>query len=104
MNKISVLIVCLAGMGCSHPIPKIDIQTWAGDSQKDGISRAQDNQTIECKDPRMDNYVCLSYADLQKIYETFFQCKQWNGALMSHAEERKFYRSNKPVIDKLLHD
>lgn len=45
----------------------------------DGITRAQDNETIACYDPKMDKFVCLSYQDLQAIFAVMLQCKDWGG-------------------------
>src|SRR3954467_13606409 len=93
-------MLCLHGCR-SAPIPKIDVQTWAGDSANSGISRSQDNKTIRCDEPAMDNYVCMSYEDLKEIVKTMLQCKQWSTALMSQKDQQRFYKKNQEVMDRV---
>jgi hypothetical protein len=52
-------------------------KTWAGDSKKAGITRAQDSETIVCSDPKFDDYVAVTYADLRELREIMLQCKDW---------------------------
>jgi len=78
-----LLILFVIQSGCKSMPPSIDAKFWAGDSQNDGITRAQDHETIPCKDSRFDEYVCQSYADLRKIYQTLLKCKQWSTSLDS---------------------
>ncbi len=65
---------CAPGSG---PVPSINVETWAGDSANDAITRKQDARSIRCTMPDFDNYVCLSYTDLKAIYEVIQECKQW---------------------------
>lgn len=71
---------------CRSTPPAIDVSIWAGDSTKSqhnepsctgAISRAQDGLSISASSPAFDDYACLSYADLKKIYNLILQCKEW---------------------------
>ncbi len=101
---LSIIGYMLCLHGCrSAPIPKIDVQTWAGDSANGGISRSQENKTIRCDEPSMDNYVCMSYEDLKEIVTTMLQCKEWSTTLMTQIQKRRFYKKNQEVIDHAIY-
>lgn len=102
MKCFKLFVFLLICVGCRTTVPKIDVQTWAGDSEHAGITRSQENKTIECKDPKMDEFVCVSYEDLKKIYETFFLCKQWTGDTMSSLDKKAFYKTNQQVLDRVV--
>lgn len=75
---VIMILLAISGItGCRTPMPKIDITAWIGDSEKNGITRSSEDRTIQCNDPQFDEYVCISGADLTKIYNTLLQCKQW---------------------------
>jgi len=64
--------------GCGGRIPSWDGKIFAGDSEREALVRAQSNEVIECKDNRFDDYMCMSYDDLKKFYETYvLGCKEW---------------------------
>lgn len=84
--------------GCKTAMPVIDITTWAGDSQNEAISRKQENKMIQCHEPEFDDFVCIHYSDLNKIYNAMLQCKQWGGPTMSSSELSKFLRKNQDVL------
>jgi hypothetical protein len=102
MVGVAVCVI-LTLSGCHTGIPKIDAEFWAGDSKSKGISRKQEGQTIPCDDPVIDDYVCLSYEDLQKIYHTLLQCKQWSGTTMSTREQLVFFRKNRGLLEHVAH-
>lgn len=95
----AVFVIVLSLSGCANHPPKVDVSFWAGDSAKDGISRAQENKTMPCADPEFDNYVCLSYEDLKEIFDAMLLCKQWSGTLMTNRDIRNLVKKNKDVID-----
>jgi hypothetical protein len=97
MKKTLQILMIFSGTlianSCGSPntkIPEIQIKTWAGDYREGAIVRAQDNAKVSCRDSYFDNYVCLSYEDLKKIYETLLICKDWGAS------------SNMMPIDRLL--
>lgn len=92
MTNQGAALVCLgiaAGIftwyftGCVTVKPNLDIQSWAGDSQHSGITRAQDENkpdkkaTLSCHDPAFNDYVCLSGTDFSKVTDLISQCKEW---------------------------
>lgn len=87
--------------GCKSSMPPIDVSFWAGDSAKDGVSRSQENKTIPCNDPEMDDLVCLSYTDLKKIFAVLLQCQQWPSTVSLVKTDkllRRFERNNPEVL------
>lgn len=78
--RLCVVLLVLLNASCIGKPPKPDWKLWAGDSDKAGITRSQDNLTISCAEVRFDDYVCLSYEDFKrntlKIIES---CKKWGG-------------------------
>lgn len=99
---IGLIIFILTIPGCAGThLPPIDASFWAGDSAKNGISRSQENRTLECKDPSFDNYTCLSYQDIQKIYDTMLECKEWP-TLATHSQIKEFAKRNPEVIQNVL--
>lgn len=65
--------------GCSHgEIPKWEGKLYAGDSQKGGISRAQDAEFISAKDAQFDEFIAMSYDDFKSFYSVYvLGCKEW---------------------------
>jgi hypothetical protein len=96
------IILLILTQGCSSNIPAIDVTLWAGNSTQESISRSQSNQNLLCKDPDFDNYVCMTYSDLQKVYETMLKCKQWNVNTMTPEEEFLLVKKNREVIRHVL--
>lgn len=74
------LILSISLAACNNKIPVWDAHFYAGNSRTGSIDRAQSGQSISCEDPRMDQMVCLSYADLKKGYNILLQCKDWGNA------------------------
>lgn len=74
---IAIILWVISLPGCKSSMPPIDVSFWAGDSAKDGVTRTQENKTIECKDPEFDELVCLTYEDVKKIFAVLLQCEQW---------------------------
>lgn len=71
------MVGLIAILNCAHPMPAINITTWAGDSANDAIARSQDKAVKLCKDPTFDNYICMTGDDLKMIYDTMLKCKSW---------------------------
>jgi hypothetical protein len=70
-------ILSLSACGAGTP-PKYDGKFWAGDSKRESIRRSQESQEILCKSPDFDSYVCMTYSDLRKFYDTFvLKCEKW---------------------------
>lgn len=77
-KTLLILSACLTLSSCVSMPPKWDGKLWAGDSAKAGITRTQENQTIQCQAPAMDGYICMSYEDMNSFYKTFvLGCKVW---------------------------
>lgn len=99
---IAGIVFVLTLPGCQANMPPIDAQFWGGDSARQGISRSQENRTLECKQPEFDKYVCLTYEDLQKIYDTLLECKQWP-TLATRGQQARFISENPEVIHAASH-
>lgn len=92
-----IIFYLLTLPGCKESIPPIDATFWAGDSKNIGITRAQDSKTIQCNQAEFDQYVCLSYDDVKKIYDTLLQCKEWPKKMTSKQAEQ-LYKTNGEII------
>jgi hypothetical protein len=89
-------------VGCRSPkMPAIEITAWIGDSAKSGITRSSEERTIRCNDIQFDEYVCITGADLSKIYNTMLQCTKW-GAPISTGATRSLLIQNKDVVEHLV--
>jgi hypothetical protein len=80
--------------------PVIDMELYAGDSAKAGITRAQTNKTIYCVDQEVNNYVCMTYDDyagMIKMYEN--SCAQWNNATKKNLQQLRSCGLEKQVMD-----
>ena len=102
---LMIILITTTG-GCPHKvkIPKIEISLWAGDSEREAISRSQESKSISCKDPRIDEFVCLSYDDLKNIYSTFLKCETWNDSDVSEENTKKFLDQNEQINKFLFLD
>jgi hypothetical protein len=77
LSLLAIAVLTMGATNCSHPIPKIDIKIWSGDSETGSIRRSQEGEMILAMDGRFNNYACMTYDDLKKVYETLLQCKKW---------------------------
>lgn len=72
LKRQKILLSLMIFLGsCSTPqkeIPCTDCEVWAGDSQNEGITRAQDKRTIKASDPLFDSYVCMSHEALTSMW------------------------------------
>lgn len=77
-TSLLTLVTAFLFIGCTKEIPKWSGTIWAADSSDQSIKRAQDNQKIETKDPRFDDYAAISYQDLGCMYSQLIDnCVQW---------------------------
>jgi hypothetical protein len=89
--------------GCaSQPMPKVDVSFWAGDSVNSGISRSQEKKTIACSAPEIDQYACLTYLDIKKIFSAMLQCQKWGGPIATEQDVNNLLSKNHEVIQKAL--
>ena len=62
-----------------NPRPDWEAKFWSGDSKTASILRAQNDGVIACSAPAFDNYVCISYEDLQKLEsDVLSKCEKWS--------------------------
>lgn len=74
------LLLLMANQKCdpSGERPRWKAQFWAGFSEHEKIFRAQGDEEVECKDKRFDDFVCVTYDDLEKLEaEVLSRCKKW---------------------------
>lgn len=79
ISKIDFAILSLVAFSsCQTTIPRWDGKLYAGSSGVDGVERRQEHETVKCADPKFDDMVCMSYADLEAFYSTYvLGCKEW---------------------------
>lgn len=94
---IIIGVVCFLPGCASQNIPPIDVSFWAGDSKLGGITRDQDNLVVACDTPEFDRYTCITYEDVQKIYNTMLECRDWP-RLASVKEKNEMNQKNAEVI------
>jgi hypothetical protein len=88
---LSGVIAALWLSGCKNTPPKFDGKFWAADSERGSIRRAQENSEITCKDPAFDDYLCMSYADHKRWYETYvLGCERWKRGSPRMSPEEAF--------------
>ncbi len=75
---IIVSLFFLPSLGCKTGAPQLKTHLYAGDSAVEGISRRQTGEVIQCKDVKMDDMVCMPYADLQCNFQVYvLGCAKW---------------------------
>lgn len=74
IHKFSFLFL-IPLLACQSAPSRIQVHFWAGDSLRKGITRSQEQKTIECHSPEFDDYVCVSRTDLEALYETLLLCQ-----------------------------
>jgi hypothetical protein len=76
---ITVLLILLIFIeGCKTAAPQLtqeDVYLWAGDSKSIAISRSQFNLLLYCTDPEFDNYVCMTYDELERFFNRLQECR-----------------------------
>jgi len=61
--------------------PDWNAKFWAGDSARSSIIREQDEDEIMCSAPAFENFVCLTYEDLELLeIEVLSKCEKWKGS------------------------
>lgn len=76
---LAVMTMPSCGTGELDPIDaadRLEIKAFAGDSASHGITRAQSKTTIKCDSAEIDDYICLSYEDLEKIFSQLKRLQQ----------------------------
>jgi hypothetical protein len=94
------LAVLLSITSCSHgSMPVWHGKTWAGDSARAGITRAQDSLHIDATDPQFDNYVAMTYEDLKELFGIVWSCKQWPMGMEMMSAQEALARYQLMVLD-----
>ncbi len=88
--KIS-LILSLSLSSCGGAkIPVWAGKIYAGTSKDVAITRAQDKESIACKDVKFDEFMCISYKDFESFYSTYvLGCKEWKLETRAEANREK---------------
>jgi hypothetical protein len=74
------LIVALLLVSCSKPkpIPIWNGKLFVGDSQRQGLSRAQSNEFISADSEEFDHFIAMSDEDFRSFYTTYvLGCQSW---------------------------
>lgn len=78
---LGVLVLLLMANKSCDPAserPRWRAQFYAGFAERSSIFRAQDNSEIECRDKKFDDFVCVTYGDLEKLEEEVLsKCERW---------------------------
>lgn len=100
---LSIIYVSLNLQGCTkNQMPAVDVSFWAGDSEAVGIVRAQENKVIACAQAEFDQYACLTYADIKKLYAAMLQCKEWGPPIATQNQLLVLQDKNTEVIHNVL--
>lgn len=102
---IGILIIAtlMTMQGCKTNIPAIDVSFWAGDSSANAIVRAQENRQLKCSSPEFDRYTCITYEDVQKIFDTLLRCKSWaNEPVGERLDVNVFTNHNAEVVNHVI--
>ena len=75
--SVSIIALAILMPACGSNPMQVKVHTYAGDSERGGITRMQDNKTLSCTDPAFDQFVCMDYEDLRQIYIKMQSCKEW---------------------------
>lgn len=87
---ITIMLICVAA--CKHPQnpPLIDIKLYAGDSLNSAYVRTQSAEVIKCSDTKTDDMVAMTYADFQKMVNTYTSsCALWDRDARDYAKKLK---------------
>lgn len=93
-----MLNVLLLTVSCAHKYPSgkpvWQGKIWAGSSNLGGFRRAQSNEEMSCLQPKIDNYVAISYNDLQCLFDQMVQnCVAYKNPNMTCKSDGKVARS-----------
>jgi len=83
-------VITLGASHCGHPMPVMNITFWPGDYQNDRVVDKQGNRTMSCRDIAFDNGAWISYQDIEQVYNTMLQCKDWGTTTLSSTEALRF--------------
>ena len=62
---------------CQRP-PQWTAKFYAADHEFRAIRREQNGDVILCREPEFDDFVCMTYEDLEKVETEIIQrCKEW---------------------------
>lgn len=96
---IAIILWVLSLTGCKNQIPAIDVSFWAGNATQGGITRAQEGRSMSCLDPDFDKYVCITYDDIRKVFDTILMCKDWPKSQLASAKDvKRFIKKNSDII------
>ena len=106
-KKSSGLLICVALLASScksGPIPRWDGKLYAGDSAREGVTRAQDpdpvTNFVSAKDPKFDTGLWMTYADFRSFYATYILgCKKWEPGVKMMTTEETLNRFHVVVLD-----
>ena len=76
--KFLILLLLLVSCGKPVPIPVWNGKLFVGDSQREGLVRAQSNEFIAANSPEFDKQISMSDEDFRSFYTTYvLGCKEW---------------------------
>lgn len=69
-RQMSQVILLTLNACSTNPKNEMTAKLYDGNSAKGTIERTQGRESISCKDKAFDNFICLSYGDLQDYLNT----------------------------------
>lgn len=77
-NLILFTLFFLVSCGDPKPIPVWNGKLFVGDSQRQGLSRAQSGEFISADSEQFDKYIAMSSEDFRSFYTTYvLGCQSW---------------------------
>jgi hypothetical protein len=78
MKSALLAILLLTSCAKPKPIPVWNGKLFVGDSQRQGLSRAQSGEFIAADSEEFDKYIAMSDEDFRSFYTTYvLGCQSW---------------------------
>lgn len=91
---LSSVLLTLSLTGCpTGPVPKVDLQLFAGSPTEDGVRRNK-NEFQKCADPKFVEKVCMPFNNLRALQSVIMSCEKWPEGMqmMSNSEKKHWYK------------
>ena len=73
-----IILLSTLLISCTKEMPKWDGKFWAASYEGQSLVRSQVPENISFNDTRINDYVCMSYKDLECLYmQLIDNCVQW---------------------------
>jgi hypothetical protein len=102
-NFIIFVLLFFLSVSCGtkpRPIPVWNGKLFVGDSQREGLVRAQSNEFIPSSSPEFDNHISMSSEDFRSFYTTYvLGCESWGDKTKLSLRP---YKQNLDAVSKIV--